>query len=194
MLAFSCGYYWSNWLEDNGISKFKTLPRSYQVGHGWCTKSIFSRIMNNGHCNSNICLWLKFSIYFAKYNTDFFLKKAIYWFFYLKSNRMKLWILFLAVAVSTEEMPRPDICVERFPGIPGSPGHNGLPGRDGRDGTKGEKGDTGIILLYCNELYVQQCFWSMHKNIFLIINTPIFVQSCNSQSAAWLLTSEGHTK
>ncbi|XP_063160532.1 complement C1q and tumor necrosis factor-related protein 9A-like isoform X1 [Candoia aspera] len=56
---------------------------------------------------------------------------------------MKLWILLLAVAVSTEEMPRQNSCIERFPGIPGNPGHNGLPGRDGRDGAKGEKGDLG---------------------------------------------------
>ncbi|XP_034266252.1 LOW QUALITY PROTEIN: complement C1q and tumor necrosis factor-related protein 9A-like [Pantherophis guttatus] len=56
---------------------------------------------------------------------------------------MKLWILLLAVAVSTEETPGQNSCVERYPGIPGNPGHNGIPGRDGRDGTKGEKGDTG---------------------------------------------------
>uniref|UniRef100_A0A670YFG2 C1q domain-containing protein n=1 Tax=Pseudonaja textilis TaxID=8673 RepID=A0A670YFG2_PSETE len=47
--------------------------------------------------------------------------------------------------ISTEEMPRQNSCVDRYPGIPGNPGHNGLPGRDGRDGTKGIKGDLGPI-------------------------------------------------
>nr|XP_034971321.1 complement C1q and tumor necrosis factor-related protein 9A-like [Zootoca vivipara] len=56
---------------------------------------------------------------------------------------MKLWIILLAVAVSTEEIQRQSSCNERYPGIPGNPGHNGIPGRDGRDGPKGEKGDTG---------------------------------------------------
>uniref|UniRef100_A0A8C6VJT8 C1q domain-containing protein n=1 Tax=Naja naja TaxID=35670 RepID=A0A8C6VJT8_NAJNA len=61
----------------------------------------------------------------------------------MKPLLMKFWILLLAVAVSTEEMPRQNSCVDRYPGIPGNPGHNGLPGRDGRDGTKGDLGPIG---------------------------------------------------
>ncbi|XP_053168435.1 complement C1q and tumor necrosis factor-related protein 9-like isoform X3 [Hemicordylus capensis] len=55
---------------------------------------------------------------------------------------MRVWIILLAVAVSTE-VQNQDSCNERFCGIPGLPGHSGLPGRDGRDGAKGEKGDAG---------------------------------------------------
>lgn len=116
-----------------------------------------------------------------------FIKPAIYWFLYLKLDKMKLWILLLAVAVSTEETPGQNSCVERYPGIPGNPGHNGIPGRDGRDGPKGEKGDTGIVLFYCNELYVQQCFWSMHKNISSILQSLSEAVTVNQQPDSWLL-------
>uniref|UniRef100_G1NQE3 C1q domain-containing protein n=1 Tax=Meleagris gallopavo TaxID=9103 RepID=G1NQE3_MELGA len=61
---------------------------------------------------------------------------------------MKSWIILLAIAVSTEEAQKQDVCTQAYPGIPGNPGHNGIPGRDGRDGSKvgykGQKGELGL--------------------------------------------------
>uniref|UniRef100_A0A8D0H7D3 C1q domain-containing protein n=1 Tax=Sphenodon punctatus TaxID=8508 RepID=A0A8D0H7D3_SPHPU len=56
---------------------------------------------------------------------------------------MKFWIILLAVAVNTDDISNPEVCIQGHPGVPGNPGHNGSPGRDGRDGIKGDKGDKG---------------------------------------------------
>lgn len=58
---------------------------------------------------------------------------------------MNSWIILLAIAASTAETEKQDVCAQGYPGIPGNPGHNGIPGRDGRDGMKGDKGDTGTM-------------------------------------------------
>lgn len=71
---------------------------------------------------------------------------------------MKSWIILLAIAVSTEEAQKQDICTQAYPGIPGNPGHNGIPGRDGRDGSKGDKGDTGTMFNTNNWKYKILCY------------------------------------